>query len=152
MSQKSLTTVLQVIEVIPLIMRTIRIKFRERRTGNINVAQFRVMAYLNNNTGASLSDLAYSVGLTLPALSSLVDHLVSRNLIAREKSLEDRRKITLSLTQEGQKELNTAYQYTQRFLEEKLSSLSDEDLEIIIRSIQILRNLFQLEGEEELAF
>ena len=152
MSQKSLAAVEQVIEVIPMMMRIIRGKFRERRSANLNVAQFRVMAYLNNNTGASLSSLASSVGLTLPAMSALVDNLVSRKLVTREKNGEDRRKITLSLTPEGQRELDSAYRYTQRFFENKLSSLSDEDLDTILRSMQILRNLFQYEGEEELAF
>ena len=152
MSQKSLLTVQNVIEVVPLVMRTIRVKFRERRAANVNVPQFRVMAYLEINQGATLSELAYSVGLTLPAMSSLVDHLVSRKLITREKSAVDRRKVHLSLTPEGQQELNTAYEYTQRFLEDKMSSLSEQDLEMIIRSMQILKGLFQLEGEEELAF
>jgi len=150
-NQAPLDTVQQVIEVIPLIMRTIRVKFRERRKASINVAQFRVLAFLNNNAGASLSDLAYSVGQTLPAMSSLVDHLVRRKLITREKSAEDRRKITLKLTLEGQQELHAAYQYTERFLEEKLSSLSAEDLDIVLQSMKILRNLFQMDGEGEIA-
>lgn len=152
MSQKSLATVEQIIEVIPMMMRIIRAKFRERRLANLNVAQFRVMVFLNNNTGASLSNLASSVGLTLPAMSSLVDNLVSRNLVAREKNDEDRRKVTLSLTQEGHRELEKAYRYTQRFFEDKLSSLSDEDLDTVLRSMQILRDLFQIEDEEELVF
>lgn len=151
MSQKSLIAVQQVIEVVPLIMRTVRVKFRERRALTINVAQFRAMAYLNDNAGTSLSDLAYSVGLTLPAMSSLVDNLVGRNLVKREKSAEDRRRITLSLTRTGKRELNTAYQYTQKFIEEKLSSLSEEKLDAIFQAMQILREIFQLEGEE-LAF
>ncbi len=151
MSQKSRIIVQQVIDVVPLIMRTVRVKFRERRVLNINVAQFRTLVYINNNTGTSLSNLAYSVGVTLPAMSSLVDHLVDRNLVVRKKSTDDRRKITLSLTQEGQKKLNLAYQYTQQFLEEKLSSLSEEKLEMVLQSMQILGDLFRLEGEEDLA-
>ena len=109
-------TARQVLDVVPLVMRTIRAKLRERRAADINVPQFRAMAYINRNDGASLSDLAAHIGLTLPSMSKLIDGLVNRKLVSREADSCDRRRVCLSLTSQGRDEMNAAYKYSQKFL------------------------------------
>ena len=106
----------QVMDVVPVVMRTMRAKLRERRAADISVPQFRTMAYINRNNGASLSDLSAHIGLTLPSMSKLVDGLVSRNLISRIGDSQDRRKICLSLTPQGRDELKAAYGHTQKYI------------------------------------
>jgi len=143
-------TAQQVMDVVPMIMRTIRAKLRERRAADISVPQFRTMAFINRHEGASLSVLSTHIGLTLPSMSKLIDGLVSRNLISRTAHSRDRRKVCLSLTLQGHDELNAAYQPTQKYIAEKMSGLAEEDLKAILRAMQVLRELFMLEHEEEL--
>jgi DNA-binding MarR family transcriptional regulator len=132
----------QVLEVIPVVMRNIRTEFRGQRSSDLSVAQFRTLAYIKNNDGASLSSLATYIGLTLPSMSKLVDGLVSRGLVTRSAHTKDRRKICLQLTSAGRSELDAAYDHTQAFLVNTLSDLAKEDLITVNRSMQILRNLF----------
>jgi MarR family transcriptional regulator for hemolysin len=132
----------QVLEIVPLVMRTIRAEFRGQRSSDLSVAQFRTLAFIKNNDGASLSTLAAHIGLTLPSMSKLVDGLVSRGLVSRSSGRDDRRKICLQLTVAGQTELESAYSHTQTFLVNKISGLAKDDLNTIIRSMQILKNLF----------
>jgi MarR family transcriptional regulator for hemolysin len=132
----------QVLDVVPLLMRTIRAEFRGQRSSDLSVAQFRTLAFIKNNDGASLSTLATHIGLTLPSMSKLIDGLVSRGLVARSSHSADRRKICLQLTTAGRSELDAAYDHTQTFLVNKISGLAREDLNTIIRSMQILKNLF----------
>jgi DNA-binding MarR family transcriptional regulator len=139
----------QVLEVVPLVMRTIRAKLRERRAADISVPQFRAMVYINRHDGASLSDLAIHIGLTLPSMSKLIDGLVNRGLVNRDAHSKDRRKVRLSLTPQGRDEMNAAYNHTQKFLTDQMSRLADEDLEAISRAMQALRGLFLLDREEE---
>jgi DNA-binding MarR family transcriptional regulator len=136
-------------DVVPLVMRTMRGKLRERRAADISVPQFRAMAYINRNEGASLSVLSTHIGLTLPSMSKLIDGLVSRSLISRTSHSEDRRKVCLSLTPQGRAELNSAYGHTQKYIAEKMSGLAEEDLKAISRAMQVLSELFLLEREEE---
>ena len=82
----------QVLDVIPLVMRTIRSEFRSQRSTELSVPQFRTLAFLRNNDGASLSSLANHLGLTLPSMSKLVDGLVSRGFVARTEHQGDRRR------------------------------------------------------------
>jgi DNA-binding MarR family transcriptional regulator len=140
----------QIMDVVPLVMRTIRAKLRERRAADISVPQFRTMTYINRNEGASLSDLSAHIGLTLPSMYKLIDGLVSRKLISRTGDSQDRRRVCLALTPQGRDELNAAYGHTQKYIAEKMSLLADEDIKAISRAMQVLRELFTLEREEGL--
>src|SRR5512135_129538 len=91
----------QVLEAVPLVMRTIRAQLRSHRRTDISVPQFRAMGYIDRNEGASLSDLASYIGLTLPSMSKLIDGLVARKLVTRAADSMDRRRICLSLTPLG---------------------------------------------------
>ncbi len=149
MAQGAQLAAQQVLDVVPVMMSTIRAYLPERRTSDINLLQFRTMAYLNRNRGASLSDLAAHIGLTPPAMSKLIDGLVDRDLVSRKAHSGDRRRICLSLTTQGRDKLNAAYKHTQEFLADDLSSLAEGDLETIFQAMQILRKLFLPDRVEE---
>ncbi len=142
MSQSVEEAARQVLDTIPLVMRTIRAEFRAQRSNDLSVPQFRALAYINGNDGSSLSSLANHIGLTLPSMSTLVDGLVSRGLVAREEYLEDRRRICLRITPKGKSELEAVHDHTEAFLSDKLSGLTQEDLTKITQSLQILKDLF----------
>ncbi len=137
----------QMLEVGPMVMRTIRSQLREHRAADISVPQFRAMGYINRNEGASLSDLADHIGLTLPSMSKLIDGLVSRKLVSRVAHSQDRRRICLSLTPQGREELNAAYKHTQRYLSDRLAGLEEDDLKAISQAMQVLRGVFLHERE-----
>ena len=132
----------QVLDIVPVVMHTIRSEFRGQRSTDLSVPQFRALAYIKKNDGASLSSLATHIGLTLPSMSKLIDGLVSRGLVARNEHQGDRRKIYLQLTAAGKSELETAYAHTEKFLVNKLSMLAKEDLNTVLCSMQILGTLF----------
>ena len=142
-------TAQHVLDVVPLVMRTIRAEFRGQHSRDLSVPQFRTLAFVRNNDGASLSSLASYIGLTLPSMSKLIDGLVQRGLVARNSDEIDRRKVCLKITGAGQKELASAYDHTQDFLVTKLSSLSKQDLTTIHGSMQILNDLFESQHPEK---
>ncbi len=78
-SERSLTDecAREIIETVPIVMRVIRGKLREHGAVEMSVPHFRTLTFIYNNNGASLSDVAEHIGLSLPAMSTLVDGLVS---------------------------------------------------------------------------
>jgi DNA-binding MarR family transcriptional regulator len=134
-----------VLDAVPLVMRTVRAQLRAQRRADISVPQFRAMGFIDANDGASLSDLASHIGLTLPSMSKLIDGLVARELVTRTSHSADRRRICLSLTTLGREELRAAHRSTEKFLADRLSSLPDDDLKNISRAMQLLKELFSLE-------
>ena len=132
-----------VIETILLGMRTIRRHICNKCTSDLTVPQFRVLAYLNYHKGASLSAVAEHLELSLPSMSKTIDCLVKRNLVAREISSNDRRRITLELTTAGIKAFETIREDTRKHFSEMLSTLSEEDREKIVQAMHMLQAILK---------
>ena len=132
----------QLLEVVPAIMRSIRAEMRSHRGVELSVPQFRTLAFLTAHSGSSLSDLAETIGLTLPSASKLVEGLVIRELVVRDPCIDDRRRVKLSLTQSGWATWHSTYEATQSFLAQLLLTLSDIDRVKISESLHLMRPLF----------
>jgi DNA-binding MarR family transcriptional regulator len=115
---------------------------RSKRARGVSVPQFRSMAFLRINEGASLSQVAEHVGLSMPAMSRLVDGLVKRGLLARGSSESDRRKVTLRLTARGQDMIRAARKWTERRLAVVLESLPKGQRSEIAAAMAVLKGAF----------
>jgi MarR family transcriptional regulator for hemolysin len=132
----------EVLDTVPLIMRTLRAEMRSHRTPDLTVPQFRTLRFINRYPGVSLSDAAEHIGLTLPSMSKIVDGLVTRQLVVRQPHPEDRRRLTLSLTTSGRAMSQAALEATQACLAEALQRLSDAQRAAVIDAMRTLRPLF----------
>jgi DNA-binding MarR family transcriptional regulator len=132
----------EVIETVPLVMRTIRSQLRKHGAQELSVPQFRTLSYLSRNKGPSLSEVAEHIGLTLPSMSTLIDGLVNRNLATRRTHPHDRRRMTLELTDRGETLLRSARDATNDYLARKLQSLAPADRNKVAESMRILRSIF----------
>jgi DNA-binding MarR family transcriptional regulator len=132
----------ELIDVVPQVMQALRAEMRRQRGPDLSVLQLRVLAFLRNNPGAPLSAVAEHVGLTLPSMSSQVTGLVGRSLIDRSISAEDRRYVTLMLTEQGRAVLDAAALAAQANLAVALSDLSPEECAMLMESMAILRRIF----------
>lgn len=130
-----------VLEVVPLVMRGIRAELRRHR-GDVSVAQFRMLLFLNRNENASLSEVSEHIGLTLPSMSRIIDRLVARRLATRETHPSDRRRMTLALTVRGRTTLESALEATEAYLRELFRTLPSTERVTVVRAMQALRPLF----------
>ena len=135
----------QVIEVVPLVMHGIRSQMRRHRAPGLSLPQFRVLTFLERYAGASLSDVAEYIGVTLPSMSKMVDGLVEQKLVARKLDTADRRRATLSLTRRGCTVLSTARAHTQKQLAQQFEALPAAKRAIIVQAMESLRPIFQSE-------
>jgi MarR family transcriptional regulator for hemolysin len=139
----------QALDVVPLVMRAIRAEMRRHRMPGISVPQFRALAFLNRQPGASLSDVAEHIGLALPSMSKMVDGLVGRHLVRREVHPDDRRRVTLSLTRQGRAVQEAARAATQSSLAQRLAALSASERARVVEVMELLRPLFASGREAE---
>lgn len=133
------------LDVVPLVMRMLRAEMRQHRAADLSVVQFRTLNFLHTHAGASLSAVAEHVGLTLPAMSTLVDGLVARKMVKRGAAVGDRRRITLALTEPGQAALDATKAATEAQLAQRLAGLSAADCAVVTQAMQILSPLFAAE-------
>lgn len=132
----------EVLEVVPLVIRVIRAQMRRYRSPALSVPQFRALVHIEANPGASLSQAAEHIGITLPSASVLVDGLVQRNLVSREPHSGDRRRVTLTLTQRGKQTLQQSKENTQAFLAERLATLTEAERTKVAQAMHTLRDVF----------
>jgi len=128
------------------VMRFLRAEMRSNRGPDLSVPQFRALVHLRRNPGASLSALADHLGLTAATTSTLVDGLVRRQMVSREPSPADRRRVALSLSASGRRTIEGSTAAAERSLATRLAALSEEDLRSIQRGLSALRRVFAPES------
>jgi MarR family transcriptional regulator for hemolysin len=138
----------KLLEVVPIIMQDIRSEMRRRRSLDLTVPQFRVLAFVNRNEGSSLWEVASHVGLTPPSTSRLVDGLIARGLMARNDYPADRRRVRLTVTGHGLAILEASTQGTVSYLADKLSGVDADNREAIDKAVEALRTVFATNTRE----
>lgn len=134
------------LEVVPVVMRSIRTERDQHRAEGLTSAQFHMMRFLRRHPDTSLVGIAEHFGLTLPTVSKMIDGLVMKNLVTRQNSAQDRRRIILRLTLQGEQNFDSTQRATLESLVEKLKSLSPAEREGLAQSLRLLRVTFSDAG------
>lgn len=110
-------------------------------------AQFHILR--NIHRGAkSISDIAACEKVSLPAISRPVEGLVNMGMVERTRDADDRRSITLALTEYGQQTWNQLLEKSHQNFAEKLKVLSPQEIETIIEGLELLYSAFASEEAE----
>ena len=132
----------EILETVPLVMRFIRDQVRQRRTAGLSLPQFRTLVFLNRTKNSSLSAVAEHLGLSLPAMSRLVNGLVGHQLVARQTVAMNRRQIALTLTDRGRATLEKVREEIRLHLAGTLKNLPAAEQKAVQRTMRVLRNVF----------
>lgn len=74
------------LELAPLVMRTLRQKLARQADAELSVPAFRTLRYLSRHPGVTLLALADHLGMTLPAASKLVKWRATISCARRARS------------------------------------------------------------------
>ena len=132
----------ELLEVVPVVMREIRSQMRSRGSLDLTIPQFRTLAFVNRHKGSSLYEVSDHMGLTSPSVSTLVDGLIERGMMTREEHPADRRRVRLAVTSHGRAILENATRETLTYLAKKLSNVTPDNREVIVKAMEILRLTF----------
>ena len=113
-----------------------------RRKSNLSMAQLKVLYFISRNPGTSLSQAADDLSVTRASASDLIDRLVKRGYVCRVEDPQERRKVLLSLTTQGQLSLDEASQFAQASLTDKLEGIELASIDRVIAGLQPLKNAF----------
>ena len=95
---------------------------------DLTMAQLKVLFYLFTADATSMSELARTLGVALPSVTSVVDRLVERGLVGRRQDPADRRMVLAELTEEGSTLADRLHRNGRILWEDILGRLSDEEL------------------------
>jgi DNA-binding MarR family transcriptional regulator len=131
-----------VLETVPVVMRFIRDEVHQRRTASLSLLQFRTLAFLSHVNNSSLSAVAEHLGLSLPAMSRLINGLVNNRLVERQTVSTNRRQIALTLTAQGRATLEKVRGEIRRQLASSLKTLPAAERMTIQRAMRVLHRVF----------
>ena len=119
----------QVLKKFRIIYGSVRQHFREiEQTCGVTGSQLWILQEVSKAPGIGVSELSERLSIHQSTGSQLVEKLVSRNLVIKERSKEDQRRVGLCLTTEALSLLKNAPGPAEGILPEALQALSDASL------------------------
>ena len=103
---------------------------------DLTLPQFRVLGILAEGSSAA-SRLADRLAVRRPSITAIVDGLVARGLVDRRQEDSDRRRVSLRLTQEGDRILAAADQAVDEYLASLAGCLPAKEEAMAIRSLEL---------------
>jgi len=128
----------QILDLVPRAMRFLRQEMRSGRGAGLSVPQFRVLAYLARNPGASLSTLAGFIGISGPTASTMVGRLVRRGLVRRSGDPTERRRVMLTATPAGSTLLERSRARARARVTDRLRVFSEAQLRALADGLALL--------------
>ena len=132
-------------ELRPVLLRLTRELRRETEQFGITGRQATLLWLVKGSPGLTLRALAESEGISPPALSGHVDRLERSGLLVRVRSTEDRRRVGLELTPEGDRLLRSVRERRTAWLAERLGELDPEALQAVAAAVEPLQRLLEVE-------
>jgi DNA-binding MarR family transcriptional regulator len=125
----------------PVLLRLARELRKETEQLGVTARQATLLWLVKRSPGLSLAELAAEEGISPPALSGHVDRLERARLLERVRSTEDRRRVGLTLTEEGAKLLRRIRARRTTWLTARLRELEPSELGAIDAALPALRRL-----------
>ena len=110
-------------------------KFLERTSG-LTAPQLLLMQLVRTRGKASIGVIAKEMHLSQATVTTVVDRLESRGYIVRERSDQDKRKVLISLTSEGEVAVSGAPTLLQHNFIRRFRDLQDWEKSTLIAALQ----------------
>jgi DNA-binding MarR family transcriptional regulator len=122
----------------PVLLRVGRELRREAREVGVSPEQVSLLVAIKYSPGIGVRELAASERVSPPALSNRVDRLEQDGLVARTPSDDDRRRVGLTLTDEGRRVLRRVRSRRTAWLVTRLGQMSPDELAAIEAAVRPL--------------
>jgi DNA-binding MarR family transcriptional regulator len=130
----------------PVLVKLNRELRRELRSLGVTSGQLSLLAAIENAPGIGVRELAGQEGISAPGMSGHVDRLEAAGFVTRARSSTDRRRVGLSVTDEGRRILRAAKTRRTAWLASRLKALSPEERAAIDAAVEPLAALLEVTG------
>jgi DNA-binding MarR family transcriptional regulator len=111
------------------------------KTSGLTSPQLIIMQEINKTSGVNSSQVAKNVNLSAATVTNIVDRLENKNLISRVRDTQDKRKVSLYLTDNGKAILLKAPQALQEHFIETFASLAQWEQSLLLSSVERLADM-----------
>ena len=140
---------LRVLKRFRIIYGSVRQHFHEvERTCGVTGSQLWIMQEIANTPGVGVSELAGRLSIHQSTCSQLVEKLVHRKLIIKERSMEDQRRVGLRLSEEASGLIKNAPGPAEGVLTKALNTLSTETIQSLDALLEKVIEQLQTRDED----
>lgn len=136
------------LDTIPPAMHWLRAQVRAEAQAELTIPQFRTLANINRGL-KHVGEIAEHHGVSQPAMSRMVEQLVQRGLIDRQRGATDRREVSLSLTPEGKALFRSVKEKSQKRIARQLSSLTTHEMAQLAKALEQLERFIAVDHEKD---
>jgi DNA-binding MarR family transcriptional regulator len=105
---------------------------------DLTYAQSQVLFHVADHPGCHMGDVAKAYGVTLPAITHIVDRLEEKQFLHRADDPADRRVYVLELTKAGRALVQELHGLQMRGVEGVLKRMSAEDRQSVVKGLEAL--------------
>ncbi len=130
-------------QVVNHVSRRLHSKMDQQLVEGLTASQFGVLMCILRRGRVSVSEVAGNLGVSLSAITALVDRLCRAGYVRRRRDENDRRVVWLELTPRGRDVVHSCLNTRRRVMEKYLGQLPEEDLEQLLRIYEKLLSILE---------
>lgn len=115
------------------------------KQSGLTTPQLMVLRHVCANAGVMVREVADHVNLSPATVTSILDRLEVKQLVTRQRSTQDRRKVGLHITEAGQAVLSNVPKPLQDHFISRFESLEDWEQSLLISSMQRIATMMNAE-------
>jgi len=119
---------------------------------NLSLNEFHIVECIGSGDekGRTIGDIAQHMNVTLPTITVAVNKLEKKGYVTKARCEKDGRVVYITLTRMGMK-MNAAHRYFHKHMVRTVGDkFNDEEMEILIRCMSTLNEIFIKEKDNEL--
>lgn len=107
------------------------------------------MVHLYRHGEVNMSQLAEYLEVPLNTMTGIITRMEKRQLLIRQRSQEDKRVVTVLLTEQGHQQMTHILGQMMHYGQLMLSDLSAEEFQVIIKLVDRMLKILEQEQQEE---
>ena len=119
-------------------------KYLAKNTG-LTTAQLLILQSIQNMGEVSIGEISKKISLSQATVTSILDRLVDKGLVYRERSTEDKRKVHAYLTEDALALIKDAPAPLQEQFTKQFEALNDWEKSMMISSLQRIAQMMDAE-------
>lgn len=136
-------------EIMPIMMKEFtRCMASELLRGKVTLPQIMILHFLEIEQEAKMKDLARFMGVTMAAMTGIIERLVKNGHCARIYDSEDRRIIKIKLTAKGDKLVKDMNENKRQMIMKIFGKISEADRQDYLRILLQIKDILLKENSD----
>lgn len=110
---------------------------------DLSVTEIHTIEAIGMYHPRTMTEVANDLNITVGTLTTAITKLVKKGYVERTRGEEDRRSVMIDLTRKGKLAYRVHEKFHQDMISETIKGLTDEEEEVLIRSLEKVNSFFK---------